>query len=476
MKKLLTFLFLLPLFTMGQIRVPYQYFGGGFPKVVPGVTNAVYTDTLTGDVYRYNKSSLKWNPENNPYIKSQGLKGDKGDQGQTGPQGATGSTGPQGVTGPQGPKGDQGVQGVKGDKGETGDCSGCPPSGGGVFPFIVVTANGTDDKAALQAAVDLNRSTNKTIYTQGNIRLSGQVTVAKDNYRMRITGYDSKWTSTNTNTFTFLKRTQPTDNSDANIYIIAKFIIEGIEFIGSSNQTALELGPSYMSAYRDLRFSGMQKGIHLRFALRTVVDNCEAASCVNGFTADMGDWAGADNGNSQSNHTTFTNCRVYMPTNGQVAFGIYASSGCVIRDCIIEGHVTTNGIDFDGKNSNMVKDFTVENIHFECVNGATNALLRIRLAGGIVTINKVYGQYASLFMDASSTSGLGHVTVSNIPWWVTKSGKAFKTSNISMHFQHCEAFRGQPTSLWEGTPPSTCMPVGSTGCGYHKYTYTDVGR
>lgn len=446
MKKLLTFLFLLPLITMGQIRIPYQYFGSGIPKVVPGVTNAVYTDTLTGACYRYNKTVNKWNAESNLFMKSQGVKGDKGDQGLTGPKGADGV------------------------------CPSCPPSSGMAFPWTVVVASGGDDRSALQAAITANATDSKPIYTVGNIKLSGSLSVGKTNYRLTIIGYGSTWSSTNTTAFTFLKRTQPTDNSDANIYIIAKFVIEGIEFKGASNQTALELGPSYMSEYRNLRFDGLNKGIHLRFALNTAVYNCEAASCVNGFIADMGDWTGADNGNSQSNHTSFTKCRVYMPTNGQVAFGIYASSGVTIRDCIIEGHVTTNGIDFDGKGSNMVKDFTVENIHFECVNGATSAFIKIRIVGGIVTINKVYGQYAALFMDASSTSGLGHVTVSNIPWWVTKSGKAFKTSNISMHFQHCEAFRGLSTSLWDGTAPSACMPVGTTGCGYHKYTYIDVPR
>ena len=135
-----------------------------------------------------------------------------------------------------------------------------------------------------------------------------------------------------------------------------------------------------------------------------------------------------------------------------------------------------NGINFDGKGATVVKDFTVENVHFECVNGATNAFLKVSILGGTVTVNKVFGQHASMFLDATSGSGLGFISIANVPWWVSKSGKFFKTSNISMHFDRNEAFRGLNASMWEGTAPSSCMPIGTTGCGYHKYTFIDIPR
>lgn len=453
MYKLILF-FLIPFTVMGQTNVKkhnIHYSGNGVPignsvSTFPALSlYNTYIDRNTSKVYVYKGGTGAW-PEDSGIFP----------QGQQGP---TGATGPQGPIGLIGPKGDNGV------------CPSCPPSSGGsmTFPYIVVVGTGNDDVAMNQAIQD-NRTTNKPIVLVGNITTS-TISVAKDNYRLTIQGYGSKWTLRSGTTL--LQRTMPTDNSDANIYIIARFVIEGVEFIGNPNAIALDLGASYMSAYRDLKFDSFGEAIHLRFALRTTIQNCEAVNCTNGFIADKGNWSGADNANSQSNQTTFTECRCYMPSNGQVAFGIYAASGCVVQNSVIEGFVTTNAIDFDGQNSNVVKDFTIENVHYECVNGSTNSFIKVRLAGGTVTINKVFGQYGSLFLDAYSTSGLGFVQISNVPWWVGKNGKFFTTSNITLDFKYNEAFRGITSSMWNGTAPGLC---GGSGCGYNKYTATDIPR
>jgi len=107
------------------------------------------------------------------------------------------------------------------------------------------------------------------------------------------------------------------------------------------------------------------------------------------------------------------------------------------------------------------------------VNGTTNAFIKVRLAGGTVTIDKVFGQYGSVFLDAYSTSGLGFVQISNVPWWVGKSGKFFTTSNVSLDFKYNEAFRGINASMWNGVAPQLC---GGSGCGYNRYTTTDIPR
>ena len=414
-----------------------------------------YWHTETGLVYICNNSRFVVTNDQSiiSYVKGQGQKGDQGIQGAPGRDGVDGA------------KGDKGDKGDTGAAGRDGVCPNCPPSTGGSFPYNIVIGTG-NDAATMNAAIAANMSNNKPIYLVGNIN-TGIISVPKTAYRLTIIGYGSKW-------YGGLKRTTPTNNSDANEYVVARFVIEGIEFVGSQNMVALDLGASYMSAYRDLKFDGFLEAIHLRFALRTLIENCEAVNCVNGFIADMGNWTGADNANSQSNHTTMTDCRAYMPSNGQVAYGIYAASGCVVRDCIIEGFVVSKGIDFNGRNSNVVKDFTIENVHFECVNGSTVAFINIEsFAGGTVTINKAFGQHASMFLKANSTSGLGFVDISNVPWWVAKGGKYFNTSNITLNFKYNEAFRGINASMWEGTAPQLC---GGSGCGYNRYTYTDIPR
>lgn len=433
MYRLLLFL-LFPLCVLGQtsvVRHGLHYSGNGLPTTnsvskFPGLAiGCTYINKETGLVYEYRGSASMW------------------------------------------------VENLKvfpvGKDGKDGVCPPCPPSSGVSFPFIVVIGTGNDD-LAINNAIKENATTKKPIYLSGNIG-TGLIWVAKENTRLAIIGYGVKWTDKVGQGL--LKRTMPVDNSDANLYIIARHSIEGVEFVGKSQGIAIDLGPSYMSTYRSLKFDSFAEAIHLRFALRTIIENCEAVNCINGFIADKGNWPGADNANSQSNQTTFEQCRAYMPPNGLVAFGVYAASGCVVRDCIIEGHIVSNGIDFDGQNSNVVKDFTIENVHFECVNGSTNAFIKVRLAGGTVTINKVFGQYGSLFLDAYSTSGLGFVQTSNVPWWVGKAGKMFRTSNISLDFKYNEAFRGIGNAMWEGTAPTVC---GGAGCGYNRYTYTDIPR
>jgi len=379
-------------------------------------------------------------------------------QGDKGDIGATGATGPAGPTGPQGPAG----------SGGTGTTTEQP------FIYVKGTNNTATDTANLNAAIEQNRQTKKPIHISGTIS-AGDIIVPKDSYRLTIQGYGAKWNIPSSAT-SALKRVQPTDNSDANVMIVARHNISGIEFVGSGTQTALDLGASYMSVYRDLKFNGGQTAIHLRFALRTVVEDCESVNRTMPFIADMGNWTGASTSNSQSNHTTFNRCRAYMPPTGLDAFSVISASGVVIRDSIIEGHVVRNGINFDAKGATVVKDFTVENVHFECVNGSTNAFIKVNILGGTVTINKAFGQHASLFLDATSGSGLGFVHVANVPWWVAKSGKFFKTSNIALHFDRNEAFRGINSAMWDGTAPNQCMPVGSTGCGYHRYTFVDIPR
>jgi hypothetical protein len=191
--------------------------------------------------------------------------------------------------------GAKGDQGTPGKDGKDGVCPSCPPTSGGSFPYNIVIGTG-NDAAAMNAAIAANVSNNKPIYLVGNVN-TGIISVPKNAYRLTIIGYGSKW-------YGGLRRTTPTNNSDANEYIVARFVIEGIEFVGNQSIVALDLGPSYMSAYRDLKFDGFLEAIHLRFALRTLIENCEAVNCVNGFIADMGNWTGADNANSQSNHTT----------------------------------------------------------------------------------------------------------------------------------------------------------------------------
>lgn len=402
------------------IRHRIHYTGNGIPTSFSGFSSLqkqdTYCDRNNGKTYMWDGSS--WIEDLKIYGSSS-----SGIPGPIGPTGATGAKGDKGDTGAKGDKGDPGSQGPKGDIGPQG----IPGSGsGGSSFYTIVYASGGDDTSAIQTAINQNAIDNKPVVLIGNFNISNSIIVNKNNFKLALFMYGAKIKSSNQNPFTFFKRTLPTDNSDANIYVIAQFIIKGGELQGYSNQKGFDLGASYGSRYEDISFDSLNEAITLRFALNTIVDNCEAVNCVNPFIATIGNWTGADNSNSQSNHTSFSHCRAYMPANGEQAFLIFACSGCSVRDSIIEGHRVTNGINFDSNLSNVVRDGTIENVHFECVYGATNAFIKLNYGAGVITIKKVYGQYAALLLDVKSSTNYTIVEVSDIPWWVTTNNILIK--------------------------------------------------
>jgi Pectate lyase superfamily protein len=97
-----------------------------------------------------------------------GPPGPQGPAGPAGPQGPKGDTGPQGVAGPAGPAGPQGPQRPAGPPG-----SGSGGSGGGMTVHNVrlapynARADGSDDKAAFQSAVQAACADGNPVYVPG---------------------------------------------------------------------------------------------------------------------------------------------------------------------------------------------------------------------------------------------------------------------------------------------------------------------
>jgi hypothetical protein len=319
-----------------------------------------------------------------------------------------------------------------------GDPGVCPPctTGSGVFPFIVVVGTGNDDLAVNQAIQD-NRTTGKPIVLVGTIT-TGDILINKDNYKLTINGYGAKWNFRSTSTKGLYRQT-PVNNKEAlDYYTTAQFIIEGVEFTGNTGMIALDLGASYMSAYRDLKFNSFKTAIHLRFALRTIIDNCMATNCMNGFLVDIGNWPDASytSSNSQSNQTTISNSRVQYQIaggSGNTAIGVYGCSGVVVENCIVEGAKYKRAIEKDFKMCPNDKDFTARNLHLEGIYGnagagSGEAYIYIRLVG-VADIDGVYSQYSGCLVDAGGQPGEVTVQVSHVSWTVKDgAGKLFNNA------------------------------------------------
>ncbi len=407
----------------------------------------------------------------------------------------------------------------KGDKGDKGD-SGTSSGGGATLPGFVIYNNniiettsqilvsgtgtnitvaqtgasypgigilGTDlyDWANLQYANYLGSVKKKVVISSGQFNVHKTIDPGKNNYTWYWDGCNSTTIVTqNNNVFSVIAKPSPTDNNDANIMIQATNVVKNIRIMAQSNQIGLEPGPSYGSLYENIRVQNAKSGIHLRFNLNARVVSCDGGTCTNGFIADIGNWTGATNSNSQSNHTSFEHCHLYHGTQagGEVGFGIYASSGCKIISCIIEGGKYKKSIDFDFKMSTVVKDFTINGTHFETVygnSGASSGEAYIFLRGvGIIDVKGIFSQYAGCLYNASGYPGTLQIITRNVPWIVPPAdGKIFYNAGNTQW-----TFRDNPDSnisnmntmsgLFAGTPVARCQGY---QCGNNKWEMYGFG-
>ncbi len=351
------------------------------------------------------------------------------------------------------------------------------------YPGMSVTPDTRVDAAAWTKALHKAGETGKMIIAFGYYDFGNDSAIFPKNFRcITITG-GAYIRVTGTNGSPVFTRPRPTDNGDANIMIGSFVNINGLQIgcqTGSqANRIGIEIGPTYNSMYTRVDCFSLSEAIHLRFALNTKLTMCEAQYCNRGWTADMGNWPGAGNANSQSNETTFEHCR-FNADNSDYGIGIYAASGCVVQSCIIEGVQVRVGIDYDSKGSTVVKGMKIDNSHFECVNGAAEAFIKARLSGGVLTVSRCFGQYAAVMVDAS-TSGAAYpfVEVSHTLYWVpSPTGKYFKNNGCNWALNYNDNFSSNWAdfrNMFSGTQPNYCT-VTSGACGSNTYSALMTGR
>lgn len=331
------------------------------------------------------------------------------------------------------------------------------------YPGLGCTPGTMVDAAAWRKALSKAATTGKMLIAFGTYFFQNDSASLPKSFRV-ITIYGGAYIHvTGTNGSPVITRPRPTDNGDANIMINSFVNIDGLQ-IGcqtgdQANRIGIDIGPTYNSLYTKVDCFSLAEAIHLRFALNTKVLMCEAQYCNRGWTADMGNWPGAGNANSQSNETTFEHCRFNAGYGADYAFGIYAVSLNIVQSCIIEGGSVRVGIDYESKGSTVVKGMKIDNIHFECVNGATDAFIKARLSGGELTISRIFGQYPSVMVDAS-TSGAAYpfVHVAFVQYWVPHpTKKYFVNTGCNWALDYNDNFSSDPAdfrNMFTGTLPN----------------------
>lgn len=352
-----------------------------------------------------------------------------------------------------------------------------------IYPGLGCTTGTMVDAAAWRKALSKAGSSGKMIIAFGTYFFGNDSAAFPKSFRSISIWGGAYINVTGTNGSPVFTRPRPTDNGDANIMIGSFVNINGLQIgcqTGSqANRIGIEIGPTYNSVYTKVDCFSLAEAIHLRFALNTQINICESQYCNKGWTADMGNWPGASNSNSQSNLTTFNQCR-FNADNSDCAVGVLAASGCVVNNIIIEGLQVRVGIEFDSKGSTVVKDLTVYNIHFECVNGATEACVKARMLGGILVIDGAFGQYPAVLVDASQIAGTyPFIEVKHSRYWVPHPSKKYFVNNgcnwALNYNENMLASASDAPNKFTGTVPSYCAGPANQ-CGANTVTATLIPR
>lgn len=353
------------------------------------------------------------------------------------------------------------------------------------FAGTNATTAWTVDRAAWQMAINEATDNKKALIAYGDYYVNGTTggtALTTDKYYSSFTieGNGAYVHATGSNAYTVFGVTAPSDNGDANVMTNNRYIIKNLQVGGNTAASAFELGPSYCSRFDDVSVYGMAMAITLRFALATYVSNLHVNDCANGMYIGIGNWSGAGTANSQSNSTIVESSRFYSTSSTGIPIHVYACSGVWIKNVIVEGSDVLYGIKFDGASSTVVKDFHVLGLHYECNPGTSSqAAIYVRMAGGIFNLDGAFGQYACKLVDAGATVGYLNVKVSNVPYWVPRSGYYYNNAgNTSWYLDWDEYQYGAVSEIpsrFSGTAVTNAT-AGTMGNGNNKVIQISIPR
>lgn len=266
----------------------------------------------------------------------------------------------------------------QGDKGEPGTNTGGGTSVGSPGR-IYVTPNGSDDTANLQAALNEQKTTGKKIELAGTYKISSGLTIAPDHLYTNIEGW-AKIQAINQNAFTFFSSPTPTDTAQAEgQYTQRKIKMSNLVLQGwGKQQTGIDLFAWEGAKFEQIWGGEMKRFMDVTFGLRTIIEECEANGCTDGFIvrSGVGRWANATTSNSCSNGTTLSHCRVYCGGTN-IGIGVYDASGCVIDYPVVEGGSVNRGIDYASLSPTST-GLKLYRYHFECNGTVSDAQVVIR--------------------------------------------------------------------------------------------------
>ena len=435
MKLKLLLLFLLPFLVEAQIPMkPVREWVNQAtepPNFTSGTIGDIAIYTGSKSVYEYYKSSgsptsTRWRKITDQATIDFYVNKGTGGMGPQGPQGPKGDPG-VGLQGPQGPAGPQGIQGQigpKGDKGDTGPMGPQGPSGsggsGGSLPFIIISTNGVDDWATLQAGVDKAYTTHQPIWVVSNLTYDKDVIVPKDIQNFFVYGCGNKWIAKSNKAFNFLTSPVPASADEAvSVYTFRNIKIMDVQFIGyGQKQNGINLYASENAKYERCWFYDCKVGLDLVFALGTVIDNCEFINCEVGCYVRSGVniIPNAQTYNSASNKCIFTKPRCYGAGNNTSIYGIavFDATGTAVYDPTFEGAYFSIAAYYHNSTSNTSSGMVMIRPHCEVDRACGKGVMFVRSNGMSHFIECPIMDKDGAMIAVESSGGYVQVKISDI--------------------------------------------------------------
>jgi len=490
MKQLLSLLFLLPLFLTAQ-PVRDEYFNTiGKPTFLASNTNAKSVDFRNKQVWNFNKTLNVWTIVTDTNIIRMYLGGSGGTNGKDAIvtvgsvstlTGAPGTNAAATVTDVNPSTSDAtlnftftiptGATGATGPAGSGGGGTVTSPT------MIFVAPNGVDDTQALQAAVNESFTNGKPIYLAGKYRLSNGIKIDKTHKYLSIIGW-AELNAINSNVWTFFYSDMPTSTAEAEgVYTLRRLKFANLVLYGQGRaQTGFALRASEGAEYSFIWGTNLNTLLDVTFGLRTKIDYCEANQCYDGIKirSGVGQWTNATSSNSCSNGTMVNSYRWYGSADSHIALSIYDAGNVIVNYPVIEGWGCYIGIDFNGTSPTST-GLDVRNLHFECTNPATIAVIKIRSSTQSHFIDAPAFAKPSIYVLTESNGGYPNVTisdVSNARMYLEGTAKYFQSASTNWMFDHCDLQLTQTkiNSIFTGTIPNNGC---GTGAGANTWCNTN---
>lgn len=375
------------LMAVGFLLISVLAFGQSAGRIWSGKTPPTTKPTsfTSSDIWRDTISGISYGYKTSWYVRSDQMEG------------ATGATGPQGLPG------------------KDGVCPSCPPSSGtSSIGYIRYVTTATELNAAWDGVIT---GSVRSINIANDITITKPLVVpASYNRILELEGHGGKIIVPPG--MTAISRSYAS-LTEAGAGIDCQLRIRNVIFEAqSSTSIAIDCQATYGTKIEGCRFYSFGTAIKTGWMMGTVIYQCYFWENNISIDLDYARFTGGSNSESQSNHSTVTECKFRHSAGQFCAIKATAVSGLDVHHNIFEGDAigAQYEVYFDDGNSNVVKEVNITGNHIE--QAPSVAGIYVKLKDGYANIDGIFTQYSHTLIKFESEA-YAKLKISNVPYLPT---------------------------------------------------------